>query len=99
MYDQRWSPGWVASEFESEAKDLIFSQVLAALDARVQLHRGRDCHTDYRYEREQDCHRHHWPVQADLFDARQVRWKQWDEGVKQPIGGDDTGAGARGRQR
>ena len=35
MYDQRWSPAWVASEFESEAKDLIFSQVLAALGARV----------------------------------------------------------------
>jgi 2-polyprenyl-3-methyl-5-hydroxy-6-metoxy-1,4-benzoquinol methylase len=35
MYDQRWSPEWVAHEFESSYKDVIFSRILSALDARV----------------------------------------------------------------
>jgi SAM-dependent methyltransferase len=36
MYDQRWSPEWVAQEFESTYKDVIFKRILAALDERVQ---------------------------------------------------------------
>jgi SAM-dependent methyltransferase len=35
MYDQRWSPEWVAQEFESAYKDVIFARILDALDARV----------------------------------------------------------------
>lgn len=35
MYDQRWSPDWVVHEFESTYKDVIFHQVLEALDERV----------------------------------------------------------------
>jgi SAM-dependent methyltransferase len=35
MYDQRWSPDWVAHEFESTYKDVIFSRILAELNARV----------------------------------------------------------------
>ena len=34
MYDQRWSPEWVAQEFEARYKDLIFRRILHALDAR-----------------------------------------------------------------
>ncbi len=39
MYDQRWSDDWIAGEHEAGYKDLIFSDVLAALSARVT--RGR----------------------------------------------------------
>ncbi len=35
MYDQRWSPEWVAQEFESTYKDVIFRRVLDALGRRV----------------------------------------------------------------
>jgi SAM-dependent methyltransferase len=35
MYDQRWSPGWVASEFESGAKRAIFDTILDALERRL----------------------------------------------------------------
>jgi SAM-dependent methyltransferase len=35
MYDQRWSPEWVAEEFESSYKDVIFTRILDALGARV----------------------------------------------------------------
>lgn len=35
MYDQHWSPEWVAHEFESAYKDVIFTRILDALDARV----------------------------------------------------------------
>ena len=35
MYDQRWSPEWVAQEFESTYKDVIFTRILAALGERV----------------------------------------------------------------
>ena len=35
MYDQRWSPEWVAQEFESTYKDLIFQRILATLGERV----------------------------------------------------------------
>jgi SAM-dependent methyltransferase len=35
IYDQRWSPDWIAGEFEARYKDLIFSRVLAALEGRL----------------------------------------------------------------
>ena len=35
MYDQRWSPEWVAQEFDSTYKDLIFRRILETLGDRV----------------------------------------------------------------
>lgn len=35
MYDQRWSEEWLAAEFHDGTKDLIFGEVLAALERRV----------------------------------------------------------------
>ena len=35
MYDQHWAPDWVEQEFESGWKDLIFRDVLSALDSRL----------------------------------------------------------------
>jgi SAM-dependent methyltransferase len=35
MYDQRWSADWVAQEFESTYKDVIFARILDELDRRV----------------------------------------------------------------
>jgi SAM-dependent methyltransferase len=35
MYDQRWSDEWIDAEFRSEAKTLIFRDVLSALAKRV----------------------------------------------------------------
>lgn len=35
MYDQRWSAEWIATEFSTSYKDLIFRTVLAALERRV----------------------------------------------------------------
>jgi SAM-dependent methyltransferase len=35
MYDQRWSPDWVVSEYEATYKDLIFRRILDALGRRV----------------------------------------------------------------
>jgi SAM-dependent methyltransferase len=35
MYDQRWSPDWVAGEFDSTYKDLIFHRILDGLRMRV----------------------------------------------------------------
>jgi SAM-dependent methyltransferase len=35
MYDQRWSPEWIAAEFDGSYKDLIFTRVLAALEGRL----------------------------------------------------------------
>jgi SAM-dependent methyltransferase len=35
MYDQRWSAEWVANEFNSSYKDVIFRQILDTLSARV----------------------------------------------------------------
>jgi len=35
MYDQRWSPEWVASEYDATYKDFIFRSILRALDVRV----------------------------------------------------------------
>ena len=35
MYDQRWAQEWIAAEFESTYKDLIFTRILAALARRV----------------------------------------------------------------
>jgi SAM-dependent methyltransferase len=35
MYDQRWSPDWIASEFESTYKDFIFRSILRVLDRRA----------------------------------------------------------------
>jgi SAM-dependent methyltransferase len=35
MYDQQWSDEWVAQEYESTYKDLIFTGILAELDRRV----------------------------------------------------------------
>jgi len=36
MYDQRWSDEWVAAEFESTCKDLIFARIRSTLGKRVQ---------------------------------------------------------------
>lgn len=53
LYDQLWSPDWVQQEFESTYKDLIFTSVLAELDARqvndrrlldIGAHAGRFLH-------------------------------------------------------
>jgi SAM-dependent methyltransferase len=41
MYDQRWSPDWVAGEFDATYKDLIFARVLDLLDVRVARGRRR----------------------------------------------------------
>jgi SAM-dependent methyltransferase len=35
IYDQHWSPEWIAREFESTYKDVIFHHVLAGLGSRV----------------------------------------------------------------
>ena len=35
LYDQQWSEDWIVREHEAEYKDLIFTDVLDALDARV----------------------------------------------------------------
>jgi SAM-dependent methyltransferase len=35
MYDQRWSDEWIAQEFESTTKDVIFRSILDELDRRV----------------------------------------------------------------
>lgn len=35
MYDQRWSPDWVASEYDATYKDFIFRSILRELDRRV----------------------------------------------------------------
>jgi 2-polyprenyl-3-methyl-5-hydroxy-6-metoxy-1,4-benzoquinol methylase len=35
MYDQRWAPEWVAAEFESPYKDVIFARILDELARRV----------------------------------------------------------------
>lgn len=35
MYDQRWSPDWVAAEFDSPAKSAIFGRILRALEQRL----------------------------------------------------------------
>ena len=35
MYDQRWSPDWIAGEFEASYKDLIFTRVLEGLERRL----------------------------------------------------------------
>jgi 2-polyprenyl-3-methyl-5-hydroxy-6-metoxy-1,4-benzoquinol methylase len=35
MYDQRWSAEWVAEEFNSSYKDVIFSRILEALGTRI----------------------------------------------------------------
>ncbi|HET7218236.1 MAG TPA: class I SAM-dependent methyltransferase [Vicinamibacterales bacterium] len=35
MYDQRWSPEWVAEEFDSTYKDVIFTRILDELSRRV----------------------------------------------------------------
>lgn len=35
MYDTRWSDEWIASEYVSQYKDVIFEQVLEALDRRL----------------------------------------------------------------
>jgi SAM-dependent methyltransferase len=58
MYDQRWSDAWIASEFESETKDLIFRTILGELDRRcperprrlldVGAHAGRFLHVAQR---------------------------------------------------
>jgi SAM-dependent methyltransferase len=41
MYDQRWSAAWVAEEFHSTCKDVIFDRILDELDDRVRSHRRR----------------------------------------------------------
>jgi SAM-dependent methyltransferase len=41
MYDQLWSPDWVAGEFEASYKDRIFDRILDLLDARVAPGRRR----------------------------------------------------------
>jgi SAM-dependent methyltransferase len=35
MYDQRWSADWVAEEFRSTYKDVIFARILGSLGSRV----------------------------------------------------------------
>jgi SAM-dependent methyltransferase len=35
MYDQRWSPEWIAREFDADYKDLIFARVLGELARRL----------------------------------------------------------------
>ena len=41
MYDQRWSPEWIAREFDAGYKDLIFSRILASLERRLRGATGR----------------------------------------------------------
>jgi SAM-dependent methyltransferase len=41
MYDQRWSPDWIAREAGARYKDLIFATILRDLDARVPPGRRR----------------------------------------------------------
>jgi SAM-dependent methyltransferase len=41
MYDQRWSDDWIATEFSATYKDLIFSEILDALAARLPEDRRR----------------------------------------------------------
>jgi SAM-dependent methyltransferase len=41
MYAQRWSPDWVASEFDAVYKDLIFRTILRELDRRAPAGRRR----------------------------------------------------------
>jgi SAM-dependent methyltransferase len=41
MYDQRWSAGWVAEEFDSDAKTAIFQDILLALEDRLPSTRRR----------------------------------------------------------
>lgn len=41
MYDQRWSPDWIAAEFEASYKDYIFTGILGALDRRLGATRRR----------------------------------------------------------
>lgn len=41
MYDQRWSEEWIANEFTSAYKDMIFTQILSALGRRVRGWRPR----------------------------------------------------------
>jgi SAM-dependent methyltransferase len=41
LYDQRWSPEWIAGEFQSPAKDAIFAEILRGLAARLAPGRRR----------------------------------------------------------
>lgn len=41
MYDQRWSREWIASEFDSTSKDMIFTGILAVLGRRLPAARRR----------------------------------------------------------
>jgi len=41
MYDQQWSPDWIANEFTSCSKDLIFGTVLDSLEHRSPGREGR----------------------------------------------------------
>jgi SAM-dependent methyltransferase len=41
LYDQRWSDEWVASEFQSPVKDVIFRQILKGLGERLAADRRR----------------------------------------------------------
>lgn len=41
MYDQRWSAGWMETEFVSGYKDLIFRTVLRGLEERIPARRPR----------------------------------------------------------
>lgn len=35
LYDQRWSDAWIEAEFEAAYKDVIFAEILSALERRV----------------------------------------------------------------
>jgi SAM-dependent methyltransferase len=41
LYDQRWSEEWIAGEFHSPVKDLIFSEILTSLGQRLPAGRRR----------------------------------------------------------
>ena len=41
MYDQRWSDGWIEEEHRATYKDVIFDDILSALDGRVPAGRRR----------------------------------------------------------
>lgn len=41
LYDQRWSADWMAGEFHTPAKDLIFSEILRSLGRRLPANRRR----------------------------------------------------------
>jgi SAM-dependent methyltransferase len=41
LYDQRWSDEWIANEFHSPVKDLIFSEILQSLARRLPADRRR----------------------------------------------------------